>query len=585
MFSPCLVIPVYNHGTLIAATLARLQSLSLPCLIVDDGSDQATAQVLEQLAAERDWVTLYRYADNRGKGVAVLHGIAQAQRLGYSHAVQVDADGQHELEKIPALLAMAEQTPSALISGAPIYDDSIPRVRFYGRYITHFCVWAETLSFSIVDSMCGFRVYPVAATNELASRTPIGRRMDFDTDIMVRLYWRGTPVRFLPTKVHYPADGVSHFAPVADNARISWMHIRLLLGMLLRLPLLLWRKCSPPDARAAPAGKEEGQHWSQRRESGVYLAMSTAVLGYRLLGRTGMRLLLYPIIGYFYLKNGAARRASRSFLQRVYAVDNSGQAAFAKAPGRRESFAHFMNFGRAIVDRIASWVGDLRREDVVFENRQMLLDCIAEGRGGMILSSHLGNAEVCRALVDRVANLKMNVLVFNDNAKQINRLMKKFNPRADLELIQIATVDPGTAMLLNQKIQHGEFVIIAADRTSPTAPEKSVHASFMGSKAAFPQGAFILAGLLNCPVFLLFCLERGHYQIHLEKFADSMPMPRKQRAQLLQEHVQRYASRLEHYALQAPLQWYNFFDFWAEAASVEAGAAPPAELTARQSSE
>lgn len=315
---------------------------------------------------------------------------------------------------------------------------------------------------------------------------------------------------------------------------------------------------------------EQQGHWSQQRESGAYIAMSLAVVCYRVLGRRGLRLLLYPIIAYFFLTNRQSRRASRDFLQRIYAFGDQAHAegpvvtAGAKrAPNWSDTFFHLLNFGRAIVDRIASWVGDLRREDVVFENRQMILDCIASGRGGVILSSHLGNAEVCRALVHSVADLKMNVLVFNDNAQQINRLMKRLNPESDVELIQISNVDPGTAMLLNQKIQQGEFVIIAADRTSPGAPEKSVQASFLGSTAAFPEGAFILAGLMNCPVFLMFALERGQYHIYLERFADAMPMPRKERAQLLRGHVQRYAQRLQHYALMEPLQWYNFFDFWA----------------------
>lgn len=242
MFKPCIVIPVYNHGSLIGATLSRLESLGLPVLLVDDGSDEQTAQELTRLAAAYDWLMLLRQQPNQGKGVAVLRGIAEARQLGYSHAVQVDADGQHALEDVPAMLDMARAEPLALISGAPVFDDSVPAARFYGRYLTHFWVWIETLSFSIIDSMCGFRVYPVVASDDLARSHPIGRRMNFDTDIMVRLYWRQVPVRFLKTRVSYPANGISHFAPVADNVRITCMHIRLVFGMFLRLPVLLLRK-------------------------------------------------------------------------------------------------------------------------------------------------------------------------------------------------------------------------------------------------------------------------------------------------------------------------------------------------------
>jgi glycosyltransferase involved in cell wall biosynthesis len=310
-FRPCLLIPIYNHGPLVAATLARLQALGIPCLIVDDGSDAATVAVLDTALEEYPWLSLQRLEPNQGKGVAALYGIRWARQLGYTHAVQVDADGQHAVEDIPALLGLARAEPDALISAAPIYDESVPKSRLYGRYITHFWVWIETLSFSLIDSMCGFRVYPVIASDDLALSEPIGRRMDFDTDIMVRLYWRGVPVRFLRSRVNYPADGISNFAPIADNARITWMHIRLVLGMFRRLPTLLKRKLN----RNSGVREVQTEHWSQVRESGAYFGMWFMVTAYRLVGRKGLYLFLYPTIGYFYVKNSAARAASRQFFR------------------------------------------------------------------------------------------------------------------------------------------------------------------------------------------------------------------------------------------------------------------------------
>ncbi|OSM49757.1 acyltransferase, partial [Aeromonas salmonicida subsp. salmonicida] len=152
--------------------------------------------------------------------------------LGFSHALQVDADGQHDLADIPALLAEAHRDPEALISGRPVYDDSVPKGRLYGRYITHVWVWIETLSFTIKDSMCGFRVYPLAASCALLEQVALGRRMDFDTEVMVRLHWAGVAVRFVPTRVIYPADGSSHFQLWRDNRDISWMHTRLVCRLL-----------------------------------------------------------------------------------------------------------------------------------------------------------------------------------------------------------------------------------------------------------------------------------------------------------------------------------------------------------------
>ena len=208
-FRPCVVIPCYNHGMMMASVLARLAPFTLPVLIVDDGSDAATAVQLDALVGPD--VQLHRLTTNQGKGVAVLAGLTEMARQGFTHAVQVDADGQHQIEDCPRLLDAARAAPEALISGQPQYDDSVPRARLYGRYITHFWVWVETLSFSLKDSMCGFRVYPLAPTLALAQRRAIGQRMDFDTEIMVRLYWAGTPSYFVATRVTYPQDGLSHF--------------------------------------------------------------------------------------------------------------------------------------------------------------------------------------------------------------------------------------------------------------------------------------------------------------------------------------------------------------------------------------
>jgi glycosyltransferase involved in cell wall biosynthesis len=243
MFQPCIVVPFFNHEGAIERTLASLKPAGLACWLVDDGSDPRCAPLLDALAMrEAGWLRLIRYQPNQGKGVAVMTGCAAAAALGYTHAVQVDADGQHNAADIPALLALAQDNPQALVTGVPIYDDSVPRSRLYGRYVTHFWVWLHTWSFHIKDSMCGFRVYPLAATLAVWREEKIGRRMDFDTDIMVRLYWRGLRVLSLPTRVTYPLDGVSHFDLLRDNLRISWMHTRLFCGMLLRLPRLLVRR-------------------------------------------------------------------------------------------------------------------------------------------------------------------------------------------------------------------------------------------------------------------------------------------------------------------------------------------------------
>lgn len=257
-FKPCIVVPVYNHEHALAGVVARLREHGVPCILVDDGSSPACAALLDRLTATggADGLAgdannagaaaippvLVRHAHNQGKGAAVISGARHAAALGYSHFLQIDADGQHDSADVPRFLAEAGRHPAAVIVGYPVYDASVPKARLYGRYATHIWVWINTLSLHIKDSMCGFRVYPLAPVLALAGRRRIGQRMNFDTDILVRLYWDGLAMVNLPTRVGYPLDGVSHFKLWADNLLITRMHTRLFFGMLWRAPMLLARK-------------------------------------------------------------------------------------------------------------------------------------------------------------------------------------------------------------------------------------------------------------------------------------------------------------------------------------------------------
>lgn len=244
-FNPLVVIPVFDHEHAIATMVGGVLAAGVPCLLVDDGSGAPCARELDRLAAlHSPRVRLLRLPANRGKGGAVLAGFRQAGGEGFSHVLQIDADGQHDPADIPKFLALARAHPDAVVCGVPLYDASVPKGRLYGRYLTHVWVWINTLSFAIRDSMCGFRVYPLPPVMRLMDEETIGLRMDFDVEVLVRLFWRGVVVRNLPTRVTYPLDGVSHFDVWRDNARISRMHARLFFGMLRRLPRLLVRRAA-----------------------------------------------------------------------------------------------------------------------------------------------------------------------------------------------------------------------------------------------------------------------------------------------------------------------------------------------------
>lgn len=549
-FKPCVVIPCYNHGATMAAVLARLAPFNLPQLIVDDGSDKTTQALLETLVC--DGVTLLRLEKNSGKGAAVKYGLEAAAAEGYSHALQVDADGQHQIEDCPKLLAEAAAWPESLISGQPVYDDSVPKSRLYGRYATHVWVWIETLSLSLKDSMCGFRVYPLAATLKLMRQRSIGKRMDFDSEIMVRLYWAGTPSRFIRTRVTYPQNGLSHFDALHDNLRISWMHTRLFFGMLPRIPSLLARK-------------RRQQHWSGVSERKGLHGMRVMLAIYRRFGRRVFTLFLWPVIGVYWLTGRSQRQASQQWLAQITAYARRQQVSLPTPLG---SYFHFLRFGEAMLDKIASWRGDLRwGKDIDFApGAEAVVDGAREG-GRLILASHLGDIEACRAMAQQVSGRVINALVFTDNAPRFRQVQEEIAPLSGVNLIPVSDIGPETAIMLQEKLDAGEWVAIVGDRTAINrqrgGSRRVVWSEFLGRPAPFPQGPFILAAALRCPVLLMFALkQRGKLRIYCESFADPLLLPRAERQQALQQVVDRYAERLAHHALISPLDWFNFFDFW-----------------------
>ena len=238
----CIVVPHYDHLEQFRRYLPRLAAAGLPLVVVDDASPPG---VVENLAALLGSVgvetSLVRHAENRGKGGAVTTGLRTALGKGYTHALQVDADGQHDCERIPAFLEAVGGRSDTIVCGEPVFDESQSKLRHYARYITLVFTWIETLGTEIRDAMCGFRLYPLAPIVAILDRTRIGGRMAFDPELLVRAVWAGLRLSYIPVRVVYPEGGRSHFHYLRDNLGISWMHARLLVGMMLRLPWLLAR--------------------------------------------------------------------------------------------------------------------------------------------------------------------------------------------------------------------------------------------------------------------------------------------------------------------------------------------------------
>lgn len=231
---PCLLIPIFDHASTIRRVVESLASEKLPLLIVDDGSGPSTRAVLDRIVRDFDWVEVRHHVANQGKGAALVTGYRIANERGFTHVVQLDADAQHDADDVGRFLAEARAHPQGLVLGDPIFDGDAPKSRLYGRKLSVGMVWLATLSRAIRDPLCGFRCVPLAPVMPLLDRVSMGRHMDFEPELAVRLVWSGVSVVNVTTRVRYYPFGLSHFDLVWDDLRLAWLYSRLTIGMLVR---------------------------------------------------------------------------------------------------------------------------------------------------------------------------------------------------------------------------------------------------------------------------------------------------------------------------------------------------------------
>lgn len=411
------------------------------------------------------------------------------------------------------------------------------------------------------------------------------------------------------------------------------------------------------------------RHWAAINEVSFVAGMRLLFLVFRVFGRWPFRLMLYPVLLWYVLTQGAPRRASRAYLARVRAVQavratqaerQSGGAGDSAAmdqinvppPERRspnlppgtgktpdqtqgefhgqtvkqngnpgsavsllDVLRHFAAFAEAILDKMLLWGGLYPLERVRFHGIEAMNRHIAEKRGTLLICSHLGNLELCRVLSRQRSDLKLTVLVHTKHAQAFNQMLGKLDPASQLNLLQVTEMTPATAMLLSERIAQGEFVVIAGDRVPVSPNPRVATANFLGQPAAFPIGPYVLASILQCPLYMLFCQNNdGQPEVFFEPLRDSVRLPRRNNSrssrstarlpadgqtgcgvanaptgsaamqmpdrpdttgpahggnsasptqeEVLQQLVAEYAARLEAHCLRAPLQWFNFYDFW-----------------------
>jgi len=300
------------------------------------------------------------------------------------------------------------------------------------------------------------------------------------------------------------------------------------------------------------------QHWTQISEFGSVAGMRLMFSICRILGRWPFRVVLYPVLLWYMVTKPEARASSSDYLRRVAAY----QASHIK-PGMVTVLRHFASFAENLLDKMLLWSGLFRTDRVKLQGKELIAAQIAAKSGGLLICCHLGNLELCRVLSKQMPGLKLTVLTHTKHAARFNRLLAQLDPDSQLNLMEVTELSPVTAMLLSDKIAQGEFVAIAGDRIPVSRNPRIALARFLGATAPFPVGPYILAGLLQCPTYLMFSMRTGDTsEIHFELFRESIRLPRQRRDEALTGLVAVYAGRLEHFCLRAPLQWFNFYDFW-----------------------
>ena len=308
------------------------------------------------------------------------------------------------------------------------------------------------------------------------------------------------------------------------------------------------------------AGKSPPKrHWAHISEVTSVKGIKALFVVHRLFGRWPFRLFVYPAVLFYILRHPLARVSSRTYLTRVYRT----MSGHRQPATLWDSVRHFGAFSENILDKLRIWAGELKAGDVEFHNYDVINEHVVAGRGGLIIVAHLGNVEVCRALPTRKNGIRMTVLIHTKHAETFNRMLAELDPASTLNILQVTEISADTIIRLKERVDRGEYIVIAGDRVPIANRPRVAPAPFLGETAGFPVGPYVLASLLQCPTYLLFCIpERGTYQAYFESFHERIVLPRASRDAALGQLATEFAARLAHYCRLAPLQWFNFYDFW-----------------------
>ena len=563
------LVPFYNHPQNIKALIAALKTYELPVVVVDDGSDEASKQILAELERTEGILLLTR-AQNGGKGIAMKDGFKFALECGFSHVLQIDADFQHDAALIGEFLRESEAHPQSIVCANPIYGDDAPKSRVHGRKITNFWVAINTLSLGIKDAMCGFRVYPLEQLKKAAAKSKTNR-MEFDIEILVNAARQGVDMRWIDTYVRYEKGGVSHFKMVRDNALISLMHAKCFFSLPKFMLDKIWRTCGLNLSKSAnfkngandaqnlkkPQENSEQNLWWKKQERGGAFFLRPSLFLVQILPEFALKLIVKIVVWFYYIFSKNERENIAEFRR------NLSKFAGSQTLKGTSVFSHFEAFGGAICDKFRVWKGKIKDSELeIIDLGRIKSELIGAQKGQILLTAHLGNVEICKALGARVDGFRMVILAYDKNSREFNEVLKRISQNdGSVRMMLVNELDVAAMLELKNIVESGEHIGIMGDRT-PLGGDKAARVKFLGKEASFNYGPYLIAGILGVKISSLWCQKiDGKFRIELVPLASAVKLGR-DKAAAAREYLQIYVRELENRCKQTPAQWFNFFDFW-----------------------
>lgn len=563
------LVPFYNHPQNIKALITALKTYELPVVVVDDGSDEASKQILAELERTEGILLLTR-AQNGGKGIAMKDGFKFASERGFSHVLQIDADFQHDAALIGEFLRQSEAHPQSIVCANPIYGDDAPKSRVHGRKITNFWVAINTLSLGIKDAMCGFRVYPLEQLKKAAAKSKTSR-MEFDIEILVNAARQGVDMRWIDTCVRYEKGGISHFKMLRDNALISLMHAKCFFSLPKFMLDKIWRTCGLNLSKSAnfkngandaqnlkkPQENAEQNLWWKKKERGGAFFLRLSLFLAQILPEFILKLIVKIVVWFYYIFSKNERENIAEFRR------NLSDFAGSQTLKGTSVFSHFEAFGGAICDKFRVWKGKIKDSELeIIDLERIKSELIGAQKGQILLTAHLGNVEICKALAARVDGFRMVILAYDKNSREFNEVLKRISQNdGSVRMMLVNELDVTAMLELKNIVESGEHIGIMGDRT-PIGGDKAARVKFLGKEADFNYGPYLIAGILGVKISSLWCQKiGGKFRVELVPLASAVKLGR-DRAAAAREYLQIYVRELENRCKQTPAQWFNFFDFW-----------------------